>query len=100
MKFEGERKSYEGTCGQSLLGRGTSKCKGPGVSTYSGSSEARDSGEWQQVKPFRGNARLAPAGFGDENTYAGPLPESLGQGCDAWTPVSQVCLCLIIPFGP
>ena len=52
MKFEGERKSYEGTCGQSLLGRGTSKCKGPGVSTYSGSSEARDSGEWQQAKPL------------------------------------------------
>ena len=53
MKCEGgERKSYEGTCGQSLLGRGTSKCKGPGVATYSGSSEARDSGEWQQAKPL------------------------------------------------
>ena len=49
---------------------------------------------------FRGNARLAPAGFGDENTYAGLLPECLGQGCDSWTPFSQVCLCLIIPFGP
>lgn len=39
-------------------------------------------------KAFRGSACLAPAGFGDENTYAGPLPESSGQGYDAWTPFS------------
>ena len=39
-------------------------------------------------KAFKGNACLAPAGFSDENTYAGPLPESSGQGCDAWTPFS------------
>ena len=101
MKFEGgERKSYEDTCGQSLLGRGNSKCKGPGVATYSGSSDARDSGEWQQAKPLKAmHAWLLLVLVMKAHVLdrcQSPRARAVMRGLlSAW-----VCLCLIVPFGP